>query len=147
VSRRARQLPLASNCAPKPGGECSLPESFPQLFQHARKASISGSASPSVSQSSADYEANHRIPEPPGKTFLKYSPNGKRLIVAGCANFARSFNTGDLGEPDIIHDTHDDTYAAAAGVGHKSKAHALRLTRSAERLFHTWSRRWNGVPI
>lgn len=57
-----------------------------------------------------------RAAQPPGKTFLKYSPNGKRLIVAGCANFARSFNTGDLGEPDIFDDTHEDTYAVAAGV-------------------------------
>ena len=147
MSRRARRARLASNCAPKSGGKYSQPERLPQLFQHAGKASISCSPSPSVSQSSVNYVANHRILEPSGKTFLKYSPNGKRLIVAGCANFARSFNTGDLGEPDIIHDTHDDTYAVAAGVGHKNKANVLLLTRSVERLFHTWSRRWNSVSI
>lgn len=57
-----------------------------------------------------------RQAQTPGKTLLKYSPNGRRLIVAGCSNFARSFNTGDLGEPDMIEDVHEDTLAVAAGV-------------------------------
>ena len=56
-----------------------------------------------------------RPSQPPGKTFLRHSPNGKRLYVGGCANFARSYNTGDLGEPDIIYDTHEDARAITAG--------------------------------
>jgi chromosome transmission fidelity protein 4 len=56
-----------------------------------------------------------RPAQPPGKTYLKYSPNGKRLIVAGCATHVRVFNTGDLGEPNVIDDVPGDTLAVAAG--------------------------------
>jgi hypothetical protein len=57
-----------------------------------------------------------RPAQPPGFTYLKYSPNGKRLLVAGCGNYARSFRTNDNGEPDMIPESHEDTYAVAAGV-------------------------------
>jgi chromosome transmission fidelity protein 4 len=56
-----------------------------------------------------------RPAQPPGQTYLQYSPDGKRLIVAGCGNFARSFRTGDNGEPDLLPETHNDTYAVASG--------------------------------
>jgi hypothetical protein len=57
-----------------------------------------------------------RVAQPPGKTYLKYSPDGERMLVAGCANYARVFKTNDLGEPDMISETHDDTLAVACGV-------------------------------
>lgn len=56
-----------------------------------------------------------RQAQPPGLTYLQYSPDGKRLLVAGCGNYARSFKTGDNGDPDMLTDVHDDTYALAAG--------------------------------
>ncbi len=57
-----------------------------------------------------------RPAQPPGPTFLQYSPDGQRLIVAGVGNFARSFRTGDNGEPDLLPETHEETYAVASGV-------------------------------
>jgi len=57
-----------------------------------------------------------RLAQPPGKTFLEFSPNGQRMLVAGCANYARSFKTNDDGEPDMIDHVHDDTLAIACGV-------------------------------
>jgi len=39
------------------------------------------------------------------------------MLVAGCANYARSFRTNDDGEPDMIDHVHDDTLAIACGVG------------------------------
>ena len=57
-----------------------------------------------------------RPAQPPGLTLLQYTPDGKRLNVAGCGNFARSFRTGDNGEPDMLMDIHEDTYAIASGV-------------------------------
>lgn len=38
------------------------------------------------------------------------------MLVAGCANYARSFRTNDDGEPDMISDVKDDTLAVACGV-------------------------------
>lgn len=57
-----------------------------------------------------------RPAQPPGLTHLDYSPDGQRLTVAGCGNFARSFRTNHHGEPDMLMDTHEDTYAVATGV-------------------------------
>lgn len=57
-----------------------------------------------------------RVAQPPGKTFLQFSPDGQRMLVAGCANYARSFKTNDDGEPDMIDPVHDDTLAVACGV-------------------------------
>lgn len=57
-----------------------------------------------------------RPAQPPGQTYIQYSPDGKRMLVAGCGNYARSFNTGDNGEPDMLTETHEDTYAVACGV-------------------------------
>lgn len=57
-----------------------------------------------------------RVAQPPGKTFLQFSPDGQRMLVAGCANYARSFRTNDDGEPDMIDQVHDDTLAVACGV-------------------------------
>ncbi|KIW13584.1 hypothetical protein PV08_08773 [Exophiala spinifera] len=56
-----------------------------------------------------------RPAQPPGPTYLQYSPDGQRLIVAGVGNFARSFRTGDNGEPDLLPETHEETYAVASG--------------------------------
>ncbi|KAG9773957.1 sepB protein, partial [Aureobasidium melanogenum] len=56
-----------------------------------------------------------RPAQPPGPTYLQYSPDGKRLIVAGIGNFARSFRTGDNNEPDLLPETHEETYAVASG--------------------------------
>jgi chromosome transmission fidelity protein 4 len=56
-----------------------------------------------------------RPAQPPGKTYLEYSPNGKRLVVAGCATHVRVFNTGDLGEPNVVDDVPGDILAVAAG--------------------------------
>lgn len=58
-----------------------------------------------------------RPAQPPGPTFLQYSPDGRRLIVAGTATFARSFRTNDNGEPDLLHSTQGETLAVASGVG------------------------------
>ena len=38
-----------------------------------------------------------RVAQPPGKTFVKFSPNGERLLVAGCADYARSFRYACIG--------------------------------------------------
>lgn len=57
-----------------------------------------------------------RVSQPPGKTYCKFSPDGKRMLVAGCANYFRSYKTNDLGEPDLINETHEDTLAIACGV-------------------------------
>ena len=59
-----------------------------------------------------------RPAQPPGKTFLTYSPDGTRLLVAGCGNYARSFVTNNNDEPLMIPDTHEDTLAVAAGNGY-----------------------------
>ncbi|KAI1622100.1 chromosome transmission fidelity protein 4 [Exophiala viscosa] len=56
-----------------------------------------------------------RPAQPPGPTYLQYSPDGQRLVVAGVGNFARSFRTGDNGEPDLLPETHEETLAAASG--------------------------------
>ncbi|KAK5938200.1 DNA polymerase alpha accessory factor Mcl1 [Knufia obscura] len=56
-----------------------------------------------------------RVAQPPGKTFLEFSPDGQRMLVAGCANYARSFRTNDDGEPDMIDHVHDDTLAVVCG--------------------------------
>ena len=55
--------------------------------------------------------------EPPGPTFLDYSPDGTKLLVSGGANFVRSFRTGDQGEPDIFDNTQEDSAGIIAGVG------------------------------
>ena len=57
-----------------------------------------------------------RPAQPPGPTYLQYSPDGRRLIVAGIGDFARSFRTNDNGEPDLLISTHPETFAAASGV-------------------------------
>lgn len=57
-----------------------------------------------------------RQAQPPGKTFLDFSPDGQRLLVAGSGNYARSFRTNDDGEPDIVNDVHHDTLATVCGV-------------------------------
>ncbi|KIW99396.1 uncharacterized protein Z518_11384 [Rhinocladiella mackenziei CBS 650.93] len=56
-----------------------------------------------------------RPAQPPGPTYLQYSPDGQRLIVAGIGNFARSFRTNDNDEPDLLPDTHGETFAVASG--------------------------------
>ncbi|KAJ9604555.1 DNA polymerase alpha accessory factor Mcl1 [Cladophialophora chaetospira] len=56
-----------------------------------------------------------RPAQPPGPTYLQYSPNGQRLIVAGIGDFARSFRTNDNGEPDLLPSTHAETFAAVSG--------------------------------
>ncbi len=57
-----------------------------------------------------------RPAQPPGLTHLEYSPSGQRLNVAGCGSFARSFRVNDHGEPDMLMDIHEDTFAIASGV-------------------------------
>ena len=57
-----------------------------------------------------------RPAQPPGITHLEYSPDGKRLVVAGCGNFARSFQIHEQVEPDMLMDTHEDTLAVVSGV-------------------------------
>ena len=74
-----------------------------------------------------------RVAQPPGKTFLEFSPDGQRMLVAGCANYARSFRTNDDGEPDMIDHVHDDTLAIACGV---SNAH-IPGKRASANLFRT----------
>lgn len=53
--------------------------------------------------------------QPPGKTYCQYSPDGQRLLVAGCANYARSFRTNDDDEPDVLDGIRDDTLALVVG--------------------------------
>lgn len=57
-----------------------------------------------------------RVAQPPGKTYLQFSPDGQRMLVAGCADYARSFKTNDDGEPDMIDHVQEDTLAIACGV-------------------------------
>jgi hypothetical protein len=54
--------------------------------------------------------------EPKGKTLLHYSPNGEILIVAGLANFVRTYNTGDEENVVIVDNVPDETNAVIAGV-------------------------------
>ncbi len=54
--------------------------------------------------------------EPQGKTLLQYSPNGRKLIVAGLANFVRTYNTGDEDNVVIVDNVPDETNAVIAGV-------------------------------
>ena len=56
-----------------------------------------------------------RVAQPPGKTFLKFSPDGERMLVAGCADYARSFRIA-ADEDDMIKNVRDDTLAVACGV-------------------------------
>ncbi|RMZ77947.1 hypothetical protein DV738_g4177, partial [Chaetothyriales sp. CBS 135597] len=56
-----------------------------------------------------------RPTQPPGLTYLGFSPDGKHMITAGCGNYAKSFRTGDDGEPDMLIETAYDTYATASG--------------------------------
>ncbi|KKY28856.1 putative chromosome segregation protein [Phaeomoniella chlamydospora] len=56
-----------------------------------------------------------RPAQPPGPTFLSYSPDGEKLLVSGSANFVRCFKTGDAGEPDIFNDTQEDSAGIIAG--------------------------------
>ncbi|EXJ61022.1 chromosome transmission fidelity protein 4 [Cladophialophora yegresii CBS 114405] len=56
-----------------------------------------------------------RPAQPPGPTFLQYSPDGQRLIVAGIGDFARSFRTNDNEEPDLLPSTRVETLAIASG--------------------------------
>ncbi|KIX99253.1 uncharacterized protein Z520_04829 [Fonsecaea multimorphosa CBS 102226] len=56
-----------------------------------------------------------RPAQPPGPTYLHYSPDGQRLTVAGIGDFARSFRTNDNGEPDLLPSTHAETFAVASG--------------------------------
>jgi hypothetical protein len=55
--------------------------------------------------------------EPQGKTLLQYSPSGRKLIVAGLANFVRTYNTGDEDNVVIVDNVPDETNAVIAGVG------------------------------
>ena len=57
-----------------------------------------------------------RLAQPPGKTYLKFSHDGRRMLVAGCGNYARSFNTNDNGEPDVVDGVNEDTLAVEFGV-------------------------------
>jgi hypothetical protein len=49
--------------------------------------------------------------------LLTYSPNGRRLVVAGLANFVRTYNTGDEDNVVIVDNVPDETNAVVAGVG------------------------------
>lgn len=57
-----------------------------------------------------------RVAQPPGKTFIKFSPNGERMLVAGCADYARSFRIA-ADEDDMVKNVRDDTLTVACGVG------------------------------
>ncbi|RMZ89995.1 hypothetical protein DV736_g2783, partial [Chaetothyriales sp. CBS 134916] len=56
-----------------------------------------------------------RPTQPPGLTYLGFSPDGMHMITAGCGNYAKSFRTGEDGEPDMLIETAYDTYATASG--------------------------------
>ncbi|KAK4928231.1 DNA polymerase alpha accessory factor Mcl1, partial [Elasticomyces elasticus] len=57
-----------------------------------------------------------RPAQPPGKTSLSFTRDGAQLLVAGCANYARSFRTSSIDdEPDMIDHIHDDTLALVCG--------------------------------
>lgn len=56
------------------------------------------------------------LTEPRGKTLLQYSPNGRKLIVAGLANFVRTYNTGDEDNVVIVDNVPDETNAVIVGV-------------------------------
>ena len=77
-----------------------------------------------------------RVAQPPGKTFLEFSPNGQRMLVAGCANYARSFRTNDDGEPDMIDHVHDDTLAISCGVSTCGISSIFLVLICSERLCH-----------
>jgi hypothetical protein len=72
------------------------------------------------------FNSSHKMPErppfpgrpaqPPGFTPLEYSPDGQRLLVAGCSNFVRSFRTFERGEPDMLTGLHEDALAVVSGV-------------------------------
>ena len=58
----------------------------------------------------------HTPPDPAGPTFLKYTPNGRKLITAGTNNVIRVYETGDDGEPINIDDCQENNTAIAASV-------------------------------
>lgn len=57
----------------------------------------------------------HRA-DPPGPTFLTYTPNGTRLITAGSNNIIRMFITGSDDEPDNVLDVQEQNAAVVAAV-------------------------------
>lgn len=56
-----------------------------------------------------------RPSQPPGPTYLNYTPDGLRLGVAGTSSFARSYVVGSDGEPDLLTDTSENNLAIASG--------------------------------
>lgn len=97
------------------------PRRLRRVFSPIHLITISTQKRKSNSKGTFKVEMSERPPfpgrpaQPPGLTYLQYSPDGKRLLVAGCGNFARSFRTGDNDDPDMLPEVHDDTYALAAG--------------------------------
>lgn len=55
--------------------------------------------------------------DPPGPTFLAYTPDGKKLVTAGSNNVIRVYETGSDGEPVNIDDCQENNLAVAATVG------------------------------
>jgi chromosome transmission fidelity protein 4 len=54
--------------------------------------------------------------DPPGPTFLAYTPDGSKLITAGSNNVIRVYETGSDGEPTNIDDCLENNLAVAATV-------------------------------
>ena len=64
--------------------------------------------------------------EPPGPTFLTYTPNGNKLITVGTSNVIRVYETGSDDEPINIDDCQENNTAVAATVSALSDADESR---------------------
>jgi hypothetical protein len=80
--------------------------------------------------------------------LLQYSPNGEKLIVAGLANFVRTYNTGDEENVVIVDNVPDETNAVIAGVSMaKSMIQNAGSDKRTGRLLYRGQRRRPGLPI
>ena len=98
-----------------------------QSHQFSCNRKIDGDNYPVSSQrQTSSWEDEHRITnfliltsflsDPPGPTFLSYTPNGRRLVTAGCNTFIRIYETGSSGEPVNVDDCQENNLAVAATV-------------------------------
>lgn len=54
--------------------------------------------------------------DPAGPTFLKYTPNGRKLVTTGTNSVIRVYETGSDGEPINIDDCQENNTAVATSV-------------------------------
>jgi hypothetical protein len=55
--------------------------------------------------------------DPPGPTFLSYTPDGSKLVTVGIDNHLRVYEIDSDAEPVTIDECSDNNTAVAASVG------------------------------